>query len=135
MLTCMTAGPAGTAVTLVLPGLADTLPRPGRYRIQAPGVVPHPDSLAHLARAEALVPAADGITYRGMGGELVLEAEPGGGRVGSYMVAFERAPEVPPGGRGWLHRHTPPAHVHPGRRLKLAAWPACGCPQRTSPAP
>jgi hypothetical protein len=100
MLTCMTAGPAGTAVTLVLPNLADTLPRPGRYRIQAPGVVPDPDSLAHLAWAEALVPAADGITYRGMGGELVLEAEPGGGLLGSYLVAFERAPEAPARGPG-----------------------------------
>ena len=41
------------------------------------------------------MPAADGITYRGMGGELVLEAEPGGGLVGSYPVAFERVPEAP----------------------------------------
>lgn len=95
MLTCQIPGPGGAAVTLVLPNLADSSPRPGRYRIQAPGVVPGPDSLAHLAWAEALVPARDGITYRGMGGELVLQAAPAGGLLGSYLVAFERAAEAP----------------------------------------
>lgn len=95
MLTCMSPGPAGIAVTLVLPNLADTLPRPGRYRVQAPGVVPTAVSLAQLAWAEALIPARDGITYRGMGGELVLREVPGGGLLGSYLVAFVRAPGAP----------------------------------------
>lgn len=95
MLTCMTPGPSGTAITLLLPNLPDSLPRPGRYRIQAPGVVPARDSLARLGWAEAQVPARDGLTYRGMGGELVIEKEDSGGLVGSYLVAFERAPEAP----------------------------------------
>jgi hypothetical protein len=94
MLTCMTPGPSGTAITLVLPNLSDTVVRPGRYRVQAPSVVPGRDSLARLAWAEAMIPAEDGIT-RGMGGELVLKAEPTGGLLGSYLVAFERAPEAP----------------------------------------
>jgi hypothetical protein len=119
MLTCLTAGPAGTAVTLVLPNLADTLPRPGRYRIQAPGVVPDPASLARLAWAEALVPAADGIAYKGMGGELVLEAEPGGGLVGSYLVAFERPPEAP--ARGPQRLVIGGAFAAPRNRLPLEA--------------
>lgn len=95
MLTCMTPGPSGTAITLVLPNLPDSLPRPGRYRIQAPGVVPARDQVTRLAWAEALVPAAEGLTYRGMGGELVIEKEESGALVGSYLVAFERAPEAP----------------------------------------
>lgn len=95
MLTCMTPGPSGTAITLVLPNLSDTVVRPGRYRVQAPGVVPGRDSLARLAWAEALIPADDGTTYRGMGGELVVKAEPSGGLLGSYLVALERAPEAP----------------------------------------
>jgi hypothetical protein len=95
MLTCMTPGPAGSAITLVLPNLPDSLPAPGRYRIQAPGVVPARDSITHLAWAEAQVPASDGLTYRGMGGELVIERENTGALVGSYLVAFERAPEAP----------------------------------------
>ncbi len=119
MLTCMRAGPAGTAVTLVLPNLSDTLPRPGRYHIQAPGLVPSPDSLAHLAWAEALVPALDGIPYRGMGGELVLEAKPGGGLVGSYLVAFERAPEAP--ARGPQRLVIGGAFAAPRNRLPLEA--------------
>lgn len=95
MLTCMTPGPAGTAITLVLPNLPDSLPRPGRYGIQAPGVVPARDQVTRLGWAEALVPAAEGLTYRGMGGEMVIEKEESGALVGSYLVAFERAPEAP----------------------------------------
>ncbi len=95
MLTCLTPGASGTAITLVLPNLPDTVVRPGRYRVQAPGVVPGRDSLARLAWAEATVPAEEGTTYRGMGGELVLREEPTGGLLGSYLVAFERAPEAP----------------------------------------
>ena len=117
MLTCMSPGPAGTAVTLVLPNLADTLPRPGRYRVQAPGVVPAADSVAQLAWAEALIPARDGITYRGMGGELVLREEPGGGLLGSYLVAFERAPEAP--ARGPARLVIGGAFAAPRNRLPL----------------
>lgn len=94
MLTCMTTGPAGTAVTVMLPNLLDTLPHPGRYRVQPVGVVPATDSAAMLAWAELQVPAQAGITYRGMGGEVVVEADDGGGLVGSYLIAFERAPEA-----------------------------------------
>ena len=94
MLTCMTPGPAGTAITLGLPNLSDSLPRPGRYRIQAPGVFPARDSITLLGWAEAQIPATDGLTYRGMGGELVFARQEGGGLVGSYLVAFERAPEA-----------------------------------------
>ena len=52
------------------------------------------DSLARLAWVEALIPGEDGTTYRGMGGELVLQEEPTGGLLGSFLVAFERAPEA-----------------------------------------
>lgn len=117
MLTCISPGPAGTAVTLVLPNLSDTLPRPGRYRVQAPGVVPAADSVAQLAWAEALIPARDGITYRGMGGELVLREEPGGGLLGSYLVAFERAPEAP--ARGPARLVIGGAFAAPRNRLPL----------------
>ncbi|HEU4455464.1 MAG TPA: hypothetical protein VFR81_20545 [Longimicrobium sp.] len=117
MLTCMSPGPAGTAVTLVLPNLSDTLPRPGRYRVQAPGVVPAADSLVSLAWAEAIIPARDGITYRGMGGELVLREEPGGGLLGSYLVAFERAPEAP--ARGPARLVIGGAFAAPRNRLPL----------------
>ena len=117
MLTCMSAGPAGTAITLVIPNLSDTLPRPGRYRVQAPGVVPAADSVAQLAWAEALIPARDGITYRGMGGELVLREEPGGGLLGSYLVAFERAPEAP--ARGPARLVIGGAFAAPRNRLPL----------------
>lgn len=118
MLTCMSPGPAGTAVTLVIPNLADSLPAPGRYRVQAPGVVPG-DSLARLAWAEALIPARDGITYRGMGGEVVLESQPGGGLVGSYLVAFERAAEAP--GRGPARLVIGGAFAAPRNTLPLEA--------------
>lgn len=117
MLTCQTPGPGGTAVTLVLPNLADSLPRPGRYRIQAPGVVPGSDSLAHLAWAEALVPAQDGITYRGMGGEMVLQEATAGGLLGSYLVAFERAAEAP--ARGPARLVIGGAFAAPRNRLPL----------------
>lgn len=80
-------------------------------------MVPAPDSLAHLAWAEALVPALDGITYRGIGGELVLEAKPGGGLVGSYLVAFERASEAP--ARGPLRLVIGSAFAAPRNRLPL----------------
>ena len=94
MLSCVSPGPAGAAVTMILPNLSDSVAAPGRYRVQGPGVVPAGDDLAELAWAEALIPTRNGITYRGMGGELVLEKAPTGGLVGSYLVAFERAPEV-----------------------------------------
>lgn len=94
MVTCTTPGVGGSAVALILPNLRDSLPPPGRYRIHVPGVVPARDSLARLAWAQALVPATDGLTYRGMGGELVIEKVEGGALVGSYLVALERAPEA-----------------------------------------
>ena len=94
MITCTTPGPGGSAVALILPNLTDSLPRPGRYRIHAPGVLPSRDSLARLGWAEALVPATHGLTYRGMGGELVIEKVEDGALVGSYLVALERAPEA-----------------------------------------
>jgi hypothetical protein len=119
MLTCRTPGPGGSAVTLVLPNLTDSLPRPGRYRIQAPGVVPDPNSLAHLAWAEALVPARDGITYRGTGGELVLQEAPAGGLLGSYLVGFERAAEAP--ARGPARLVIGGAFAAPRNRLPLEA--------------
>jgi hypothetical protein len=94
MITCTTPGPGGSAVALILPNLTDSLPRPGRYRIHAPGVLPARDSLARLAWAEAMFPATHGLTYRGMGGELVIEKVEDGALVGSYLVALERAPEA-----------------------------------------
>ena len=94
MITCTTPGPGGSAVALILPNLTDSLPQPGRYRIHPPGVLPARDSLARLGWAEALVPATQGLTYRGMGGELVIEKVESGALVGSYLVALERAPEV-----------------------------------------
>ena len=85
MITCTTPGPGGSAVALILPNLTDSLPRPGRYRIHAPGVLPARDSLARLGWAEALVPATHGLTYRGMGGELVIErVEDGEGTVTTH---------------------------------------------------
>lgn len=67
----------------------------GSLRIHGPGVVPGADQPARLARAEAQVPAADGVTSRCMAGELVTERSPAGGLVDSYLVALERAPEEP----------------------------------------
>jgi hypothetical protein len=96
VLTCLTQGPAGSSVTLVLPNLTEQRPAPGRYRIQAPGVVPARTELARLAWAEAALPAENGVAYRGMGGELVLDpAGDADALVGSYLVAFERAAEAP----------------------------------------
>ena len=93
-ITCMTPGAGGSAVALILPNLRDSLPPAGRYHIHAPGVVPPRDGLARLAWAQALVPASNGLTYRGMGGELVIEKVERGVIVGSYLVALERAPEA-----------------------------------------
>lgn len=93
MLTCVTPGPGGAALTLVLPNLPDSLPRPGRYRVQAPGVIPEAASSVQLAWAETLIPTRNGIAYRGMGGEVVIETMAGREMVGSYLVAFERAAE------------------------------------------
>jgi len=123
MLTCMTAGPAGTALTLVLPNLSDSTPPPGRYRIQPPGIAPAGESLSRLAWAEAVVPARDGLTYRGMGGELVLQAAPDGVLVGSYLVAYERT-EAP--GRGPARLVIGGAFAAPRNRLPVETalpWP------------
>ncbi|HET6232197.1 MAG TPA: hypothetical protein VFE05_19135 [Longimicrobiaceae bacterium] len=95
MLTCMTPGAGGTAVTLVLPNLADSLPAAARYRVLAPGVVLPPKALGRIGWAEASIPAEDGTTYRGMGGEIVVERRQDGGIVGSYLVALERAGGAP----------------------------------------
>ncbi|HWK90229.1 MAG TPA: hypothetical protein VNP72_09545 [Longimicrobium sp.] len=119
MLTCMTPGPMGTAITLVLPNLADSLPRPGRFRVRAPGVALAADSLGGLAWAEALIPAEGGITYRGVGGEVVLEPNADGRLVGSYLVAFERAPEGP--GRGPARLVLGGAFAAPRNTLPLEA--------------
>lgn len=99
VLTCVTQGPAGVSVTLVLPNLTEPRPAPGRYRVYAPGIVPGPRELPRLAWAEAAVPADNGVPYRGMGGELVLEpTNERDALVGSYLVAFERAAEAPDAG-------------------------------------
>jgi hypothetical protein len=95
MLTCITPGTGGTAVTLVLPNLADSLPAPARYRVLAPGAVLPAKALERIGWAEASIPAQDGTTYRGMGGEIVVERQQDGGIVGSYLVALERAADVP----------------------------------------
>lgn len=119
MLTCMTPGPGGTAITLMLPNLADSLVQPGRFRIHGPGVVPGADQLARLSWAEAQVPADDGVTYRGMAGELVIERDPAGGLVGSYLVALERAPEGP--ARGPERMVVGGGFAAPRNRLRLRA--------------
>lgn len=97
-ITCMTPGAGGSAVALILPNLQDSLPPAGRYRIHAPGVLPPRDGLARLAWAQALVPTSNGLAYRAMGGELVIEKVERGVIVGSYLLALERAPEAEPRG-------------------------------------
>jgi hypothetical protein len=95
MLTCMTPGPGGIAVTLVLPNLTDSLPAPARYRVLAPGAVLPPRVLGRLGWAQAAIPAEEGTAYQGVGGEIVVERREDGGIVGSYLVALERAGEAP----------------------------------------
>lgn len=95
VVSCVSPGPAGAAVTVVLPNLSDSIASPGRYRVHGPGIVPQGEGLSQMAWAEAVIPTEHGVTYRGMGGELVLEKAPQGGLIGSYLVAFERAAEAP----------------------------------------
>jgi len=94
ILTCMTPGPSGSAVTLLLPNLADSIPVSGRYRILEPGAVGDRAELARAGWAEARIPALGGLTYRAMGGELVIERVESGALVGSYLVALARAPDA-----------------------------------------
>jgi len=101
MLSCVSPGPGGVAVTLIMPNLADSAARPGRYRVQPPGLVPQ-GAAASLAWAQAEIPARGGVTYRGMAGEVVLEKGDAGALVGSYLLALERAPEAPQVGPGRL---------------------------------
>ena len=102
MLSCLSPGPGGVAVTLIIPNLADSTARAGRYRVQPPGLVPQGAAPASLAWAQAEIPAQAGVTYRGMAGEIVLEQNGAGALVGSYLVALERAPEAPQAGPGRL---------------------------------
>lgn len=102
MLTCMSPGPAGTAVTLVLPNLSDTLPRPGRYRVQAPGVVPAADSLVSLAWAEAIIPAGAGSPTAAWEGSSCCARSPAGGCWGATWSPSSAPPRRPRAGpRGW----------------------------------
>lgn len=93
MLTCVTRGPSGSSITVILPNLSDSIPAAGRYRVQTPGVVPADSGLELLAWAEAQIPASAGTLYRGAAGEVIIQADPTGALVGSYLVALERAPE------------------------------------------
>jgi hypothetical protein len=102
MLSCLSPGPGGAAVTLIIPNLADSTARTGRYRVQPPGLVPPGAAAGSLAWAQAEIPARAGVTYRGMAGEVVVEKSDTGGLVGSYLLALERAPEAPQVGPGHL---------------------------------
>lgn len=92
--TCLTAGPGGTAVTLILPMLRAGGPAPaGTYRVQRPGEG-KPD--ARLAWAEATLTVSAPARYVASGGAVHIVSEHDGILQGSYQLALDRSPETDP---------------------------------------
>jgi hypothetical protein len=92
IVTCLTPGPGGTAVTLMFPMLAAGRPAPaGTYHLRRPG---EGAVDANLAWAEAQLTMSAPARYVATGGTIRLEAEQDGVLEGSYQLALDRSPET-----------------------------------------
>lgn len=93
-LTCLTPGPGGTLLTLMLPGLsAGKTASPGTYQLQRPGDHSFDE---RSAWGEALLTVSAPARYLAVGGTIQLQGEINGILVGSYQIALLRGPDVDP---------------------------------------
>lgn len=91
-LTCLTPGPGGTLLTLMLPGLGNGKPTPpGAYHVERPDEARFD---GRVAWAEAQLTVTAPARYLAVGGTVRIDGERDDVLEGSYQLALLRAPDT-----------------------------------------